>query len=110
MRYVLNKEQFTGNYWIDGKKIYRTTIYVQNPSDGQTIATINNFDRLINQWGSIELNSDRQTFIPYAESGSYGLYIAIDNDGNVKCPYTGNAKFTELYLTIEYTKTTETGA
>lgn len=106
MRYSLNTEQWTGDYWINGKKIYRQTIYANNPSDGQTIATISNFGRLINQYGTVIVNNERQTSIPFAEQ-SYGFYIQVDQNGNVKCPYTSNATYTEVYSTVEYTKTGE---
>ena len=65
-------EQFTGKYWLDGKKIYRKTIVTTAPSTGNTFPGNSNSE-------SIQLNVPVETFVNFCaflHSQTAGTWIS----------------------------------
>ena len=114
MRYALNKERWTGDYWVDGKKIYRRCVLNNQrinsnyPIDVSTF----NIDKLLGAIGCATFDNGYKHPFPYSDNGNTitGTYVANDTL-YVKSIYANNIE-TQSYVTvvIEYTKTTETGA
>ena len=89
-------EQFTGNYWIDGKKIYRKVVQVtefriNSNTWGTLCAVPDNMRTLIH----LELTTDTESSHPHARvTGSNIEAYALGVSTGVK------------YIQLEYTKTT----
>lgn len=100
-------EQNTGLKWVDGKDIYQITIYNAAPSNGVEVQhNIPNISDIVdvkynikryNFWNSDNFMFDNSTRCAViASTTSY--YCAFNP--------TGSGVYTDLYLTLKYTKTT----
>ena len=103
-------EQFTGKYWINGKKIYTKTLdcgSLPNSSQKYIDIGIVNLDTIIKHEG-ISYNAHYALSIPYVSgSSSYNVEVFY-NDGYLRIITSINrSDFTNTYITIEYTKTTD---
>lgn len=105
-----NAEQFTGSYWIDGKKIYEKTINIgalPNNNVKTVSHGINQIDRFIDVAG-VASSPSAALPIPNANPWSLGeSIICYPTTGDIiigsasdKSSYTG-------YITLRYTKTTD---
>lgn len=113
------EEQFTGEYWYDGKKIYTKTIRY----DGNGSTNINNdVDTGLSSSDVDEIWIDYQNSFVYFEadacsgnlftvskSGWYGIYAYLINlisSGNIKLNIQSNSntKVNRCYITVRYTK------
>ena len=104
------EEVFTGSYWIDGKKIYRKTINcgtLPNSTTKNVSFTISNLDKGVKLYGFANSSSGTCIPLPYYNTDGNGVQIWFDSnkifirDTANWSPYTG-------YVTLEYTKTTDT--
>lgn len=114
------EEQWTGEYWIDGKKIYRKTI-VQNIESSSLQIDTNNLDAEImwidEQSSFVKMvlpNKSVTVFLPvngFARD-NYTTYMEIlkRSAGNIINCFVGSellANQLTVYCTLRYTKTTE---
>lgn len=107
------EETFTGQYWIDGKPIYRKVLEFNNVPTGVTQKNhgISNFDKLINYSGYYYNSTWGYNPIPAVTSDNisgYGIGIGdfksttfYFNIGNLR------SSTNEIKLIVEYTKTTD---
>ena len=114
------EEQWTGEYWIDGKKIYRKTI-VQNIESSPLQINTNNLDAEIiwldEQSSFVRMvlpNKTATVFLPVNgwARDSYTTYMEIlkRSAGNTINCFVGSELLTNqltAYCTLRYTKTTE---
>ena len=107
-------EQMIG-YWKNGKPLYQKTIVTQTPST-TTDATVGNLptnlDQLVSMFGFVETTTHGHLpIISYAES-AYNIYTqARPDNGTIttRVSYSGWCSKPE-YITIQYTKTTDTAS
>lgn len=109
-------ETLTGGKWIDGKPMYRRVIECTNITvgDGTTVATLADYatiDYITFKYDAVQL--------PPSHSKTTGFYSRMEEGGPIilKMSYnagTGTFKgvsqpntFSKIYITIEYTKTTD---
>ena len=100
------EEQWTGEYWIDGKKIYRKIIIDPSPSKTQHTIPINTtIDTLVDLRGIVLLNSGSTVPIPYHQGADYFTLFLVNGNEGVSVLGT----YTPLSIVVfsEYTKATE---
>lgn len=99
-------ETFTGNYWIDGKKIYRKVIETTSPATAQdTIITpIANVANIINIYGMLQYSANQQEPInwSYTTMAPSATYYA---SGNIRQRVDSSRSSKPEYIIVEYTKT-----
>lgn len=107
-------EQFTGNYWLDGKKIYQKTIQWTSLAVGKSTIALNTPNILnIVDYSVIAKSSVSSFFYKfpsvYYASGSagtfYDTYFSMGVDNITAFNSTSWSGYT-FYATIRYTKTT----
>ena len=110
------EETLTGGKWIDGKPIYRKVIEVTNITVGEetVLATLTDYATI----DYITFKYDA-VMAPAPHVKTTGFYSRMDEGGSIilKMSYiadTGkflgvsqNITFSKIYITIEYTKTTD---
>lgn len=89
-------EQFTGQYWIDGKKIYQKTFVATTNSFVHSISNLSNVVSIsaIYYRGNTYGRSDGSNDVTVQSSN---IYLTGDIANNVS---------NTVYITIQYTKTT----
>lgn len=105
------EEVKTNKVWIDGKPIYRKTIYYNNPMSSGTNLISHN----INNIGTHKIVVNEEYLIGIYSYGktleSANTYIGTTNIDNtyvtVSVGSNWNNTFSECYITLEYTKTTD---
>lgn len=106
-------EQFTGEYWIDGKKIYCQTVnFGQLPNN--TIKTIehgiSNIDYVI-RCNAVAKNSSNTVHftLPYVNFYTSSASITFYFDNKYVSAHTGgnHNSLDKCYITFFYTKTTD---
>ena len=102
-------EQWTGEYWIDGKKIYTQT-FSFTPSANTTSwtstgMTIDGVNEIIDIRGITDSSRSNLCTFPRYESSSYFvIYLFYKSDKTVRYRQVGYAG-EKQYVTVEYTKT-----
>ena len=103
------EEQWTGGYWIDGKKIYRKVVdcgALPNNTTKTVAHNIANIDWVVKYNGmASDGNEWLQLPASYYSNSAIGLSV---NYTNISLrPYTNRTTYTTTLVTIEYTKTTD---
>lgn len=108
-------EQFTGDYWIDGKKIYQKTVQWAGLAVGKITISLNtkNVENIID-YNIIAKSSVSSFFykfpsVYYANGNSgtfYDTYFSIDSNNIIAFNSTSWSGYT-FYATIKYTKTND---
>lgn len=93
-------EQFTGDYWIDGKKIYVKSYNLGTINAFKKIENIANFDRNIRYEFSMRAN-DKISGV----NGIVNTDLFVTTGGDVYINTNGNTRY-DVVLTLWYTKTT----
>jgi hypothetical protein len=93
-------EQFTGDYWIDGKKIYVKSYSLGTINAFKKIENIANFDRNIRYEFSMKANDKISGM-----NGNSSTDLFVTTGGDVYINTNGNARY-DVVLTLWYTKTT----
>lgn len=93
-------EQFTGDYWIDGKKIYVKSYNLGTINAFKKIENIANFDRNIRYEFSMRAN-DKISGV----NGIVNTDLFVTTSGDVYINTNGNTRY-DVVLTLWYTKTT----
>ena len=105
-------EQFTGHYWIDGKKIYCQTL----KDDGNNVATARTIS-----WNPSKLNEivkfeglayntsdNRIVSLPFADNASNLTISFLYETDNKRFVIYPNARLlNRFWITVYYTKTTD---
>lgn len=103
-------EKKTGGKWIDGKPIYRKTIdcgALPNATNKTVNHNIANIDKVINQKGW-SYNGDSFFPLPYVFiNASYQIKLFATKTQIQIETGSDRSGFTETYVTLEYTKTTD---
>jgi hypothetical protein len=108
-------EQFTGNYWLDNKKIYQKTIKIDSTLFSETwsgtidvahnIQNISEFVDIKTISGDPSNNNNTITNIIFASTSNASFFTSVDNT-NIKIVNTGNrTSSTNTYITLQYTCT-----
>lgn len=119
-------EQFTGKYWIDGKKIYQKTYYLLHQSAGSVVEYVSidtsdinsTLKYMVNLQGNVDFLFNN---LRIQRSGSFNYINGNDNIAMMCWGYSPNgigintqmkhptATFSDFnfYATIQYTKTTD---
>lgn len=92
------EEQFTGEYWIDGKKIYQKSYNLGTINAFKKIENIANFDRNIRYEFSMRAN-DKISGI----NGIANTDLFVTTGGDVYINTNGNTRY-DVVLTLWYTK------
>lgn len=110
-------EQWTGKYWIDGKKIYCITAEITAPTvttEGTAVTSdinigITNISRPISITGFWNPDSDNYLPIPYfANVANNQLKCTVLANGKIRVVnMAGGYNGKKGYATVEYTKTTD---
>ena len=103
-------EQVIGS-WIDGKPLYQKTFKI--PLDGVTLNTnidynhnISNVENVVDIIGtSVDVNNESRPLT--ATSDTYYCYVRRANRTRIRYYTTFNASGSYLYVTLQYTKTTD---
>ncbi len=93
-------EQFTGDYWIDGKKIYVKSYNLGTINAFKKIENIANFDRNIRYEFSMRANDKISGM-----NGNSSTDLFVTTGGDVYINTNGNTRY-DVVLTLWYTKTT----
>ena len=93
-------EQFTGDYWIDGKKIYVKSYNLGTINAFKKIENIANFDRNIRYEFSMRANDKISGM-----NGNSSTDLFVTTSGDVYINTNGNTRY-DVVLTLCYTKTT----
>ena len=94
------EEQFTGEYWLDGKKIYQKSYNLGTINAFRKIENIANFDRNIRYEFSMKANDKISGM-----NGNSSTDLFVTTGGDVYINTNGNARY-DVVLTLWYTKTT----
>jgi hypothetical protein len=92
------EEQFTGEYWIDGKKIYQKSYNLGTINAFKKIENIANFDRNIRYEFSMRAN-DKISGV----NGVASTDLFVTTGGDVYINTNGNTRY-DVVLTLWYTK------
>ena len=100
------EEQWTGKYWIDGKKIYTKAIYINqtHPNTEEIIITHNSeIDYIINYYGTgvVAHQSNRRHFPYLSVEDNTGFYMVEFNSSTITFHSNWHVNG---YVIIEYTK------
>lgn len=111
MRYALNKEQFTGNYWIDGKKIYQYTMSITFTNVNLDVSLPSlNIDTFLKIDGYYKSPSNEYNPLPYpalAQDYTIGGWLYYKSTNRIRFENGKNRSGGEAYITFYYTKTGE---
>ena len=103
-------EQFTGKYWIDGKKIYRkytVTETLPNNTRKSVPHNVSNLNRVISITGMAYDSNGNQITLPFNNIDVNGTVVVwVKNDDIVILTTNDLTAYTESFVIIEYTKTT----
>lgn len=109
LRYALNKEQFTGNYWIDGKSIYRymvNNVTVNKNGTAKFDYPVSTIDEIVKIESMFILNGQRF----FGNTNFFNVFDLPDTR-EINCQNnSSNYQASNGWIMIYYTKTTETGA
>ena len=92
------EEQFTGEYWIDGKKIYQKSYNLGTINAFKKIENIANFDRNIRYEFSMRANDKISGM-----NGNSNTDLFVTTGGDVYINTNGNTRY-DVVLTLWYTK------
>lgn len=107
-----SEEQWTGEYWLDGKKIYTKTIYekIGSPNDNNTINIAHGISdigdyKTLDFSNSYWIANNEMWMFNSAEQNQYMRFIRINSTYVSIQPSTAWSGYYG-YITLRYTKTT----
>lgn len=102
-----NQEQFTGEYWINGKKIYIKTIKTTVSNINSELNSLS-FDTLIYFFGIAKSNYNNSWLIPNTYTNESDYNITFNYVTNTRETYLGFGNYfgphNEVVVIIKYTK------
>lgn len=101
-------EQDTGCKWIDGKPIYKKTVYKSSISSGDidTAHGISNISKVIKH-EAFYVTSGSYKQLPIIANTSGGNYSVVWSVNSTNINTVSTATLSDFYITIWYTKTTD---
>ena len=103
MRYALNEEKWTGDYWIDGKKIYQR-VYHQT-STGTSSLKINVDDSEMETITKFETVFISNNVVGSNATGAIESYFSRTNHHIAINTLKGERSITDGVAIVQYTKT-----
>lgn len=102
-------EQWTGEYWVDGKKIYRRVLTGNGNGSTQVNVSVENIDTMIEISGLISDSADTNPGLPINAYGNSDLYaFTFFSRGSNRITMSVNGwKIYKYNLLVKYTKATE---
>lgn len=106
------EETFTGQYWIDSKPIYRKVFNIgtlPNTAIKDTAHGLTNIEVKKIYGYSKRANDNFYVPLPFSSENTsgYNITLSVLNDYIRIATGTDRTAFTETYVTLEYTKTTD---
>jgi hypothetical protein len=101
-------ETFSGQFWIDGKPIYRKCVAVTlpNASDECTAHRISNIDSIVRLYGMAKNSTPSHITLPFVDHDGSGRHVeAWANNTNIRLETNYNWSTISGYVVLEYTKT-----
>lgn len=110
MRYALNEEKWTGDYWIDGKKIYRKVVSktVNNQTTDYIDLSTSDIDYIVDMKMNIK-TSDGNTYYNAGLNVNFyaGSFMTSDKHATAMLSTSLGTRIIEIVVLVEYTKSTE---
>lgn len=111
--YLIDKEQFTGKYWHDGKKIYRQVLNFgalpnnTNKTSAFTVAVAVTVVSEVVDFRALTLISSNRVAVNSFYTGSYTYWSAYFGGSNLSASCTTNydASGSTATVVVEYTRT-----
>lgn len=102
-------EQWTGEYWVDGKKIYRRVLTGNGNGSTQVNVSVENIDTMTEISGLIADVADTNPGLPINAYGNSNLYaFTFFSPGSNRITMSVNGwKIYKYNLLVKYTKATE---
>lgn len=102
-------EQWTGEYWVDGKKIYRRVLTGNGNGSTQVNVSVENIDTMTEISGLISDTADTNPGLPINAYGNSNLYaFTFFSRGSNRITMSVNGwKIYKYNLLVKYTKATE---
>lgn len=98
--------------WIDGKPLYQKTIdfgALPNNTTKSVNHNVQNIDYVVNLFGAAYRPSDGVVnTLPYYNNNIYGAELVSNPTSIMVTTFADRSAFSESYVTIQYTKTTDT--
>ena len=101
-------EQFTGKYWIDGKKIYSAVVdcgALPNTSTKNVLHNIANISQIV-KYSGVTSNGSEWLHMP-ASFNAQSIGLSVNTTTIIVITYSNRSSYTSTYVTLEYTKTTD---
>lgn len=101
-------EQDTGCKWIDGKKIYKKTVFFQSVASGDINSAhgISNISLVIKH-EAFFISNGAYIPVPSLVNTNGGNYISVWNINSTNVHTFSSIQFQDFYVTLWYTKTTD---
>ncbi len=96
--------------WADGKPIYRKVVHITNPQTSNTDYDLvsNVISNVIKLYGYMKVSNGAKFPVPQTDSDSTYSVIFITGSGTLRGRFSYiNAAPAEVYVVVEYTKTTD---
>lgn len=104
------EEEFTGDYWINGKPIYRKTINCAltiNDSSKAIDTNIKNMEWCIYAYGMALFNETILLPLNFQNSDGWNSFHITGKGAKIQLQNSGTYPTTTSYITLYYTKTTD---
>ena len=101
-------EQLTGEYWVDGNAIYRKTVLYGSKTAGGFTAVnhgITGISKVLRCWGTCDQGMIGANFNDATNETLYSSNIWASKTQITVSSGTQNGTYTNIYATVEYTKT-----
>ena len=96
--------------WVDGKPIYRKVVKITNPQTSNTdyVVVSNVIENLIKLYGYMKASNGAKFPVPQTDSDSTYSVVFMTTGGGLRGRFSYiNAAPAEVYVVVEYTKTTD---
>ena len=106
------EEVNTGKKWIDGKPIYRKVVNygaLPNATSKAVAHNITNIDYVVSMQGVASIPAGNKIPLPYVDTTTFsnGVQMYTTSNDVVLQTQANRSNYTNTYVTIEYTKTTD---
>lgn len=103
------EEQWTGGYWIDGKKIYRRVVSCGALPNNTTKTVAHNIANIewIVKYNGVASDGNEWLQLPASYYSTSAIGLSVDGTNIALRPYSNRTTYTTTLVTIEYTKTTD---
>lgn len=106
--YYSTDETFTGQYWIDGKPIYRKVVdcgALPNNTSKTVNHNIANIGWIV-KYNGMAYDGNEWLQLPASYYSNSAIGLSVDSTVIYLRPYSNRTSYTTTYVVIEYTKAT----